>query len=66
MFKCQAICGKEKKKEKIMPFRQKFVVAATFLDFQANKFSLLFEPNNRKFFYRGVLNKAVLMMYFLL
>jgi hypothetical protein len=56
MFQCQAICGKEKKrKKKNMPFRQNVVVATTFLDFQANIFPLLFQPNNRKFTIQGFL-----------
>jgi DNA replication protein DnaC len=37
------ICGRKKrKKEKKMSFRQNAVVAATFLNFQANIFPLLF------------------------
>jgi hypothetical protein len=39
----------KKKKEKKMPFRQNTVVAANFLDFQANIFPLLFKPRDRKF-----------------
>jgi hypothetical protein len=47
MFQCQAICGRKKKKK--MPFKQNAAVAATFLDFQANIFPLLFKPRDRKF-----------------
>jgi uncharacterized paraquat-inducible protein A len=51
MFQCQAICGKEekRKKEKKMPFGQNDLVAATFLDFQANIFPLLLKPKDRRF-----------------
>jgi hypothetical protein len=41
------ICGRKKrKKENKMPFRQNSLVAATFLDFQANIFPLLFKPRD--------------------
>jgi hypothetical protein len=49
MFQCKVICGKEKKEKKEMPLRQNAVVAATFPDFQANIFTLLFKPRDRKF-----------------
>jgi hypothetical protein len=45
----QSYLWKRKKKEKNIPFRQNVVVAATFLDFQANIFSLLFKPKGGKF-----------------
>jgi hypothetical protein len=44
----QAICGKTERKKNIA-FRNNVVVAATFLDFQANIFPLLFKPRDRKF-----------------
>ena len=55
MFQCQAISGYKRKKEekKNIPFRQNVVVAATFLDFQANIFPLLFKPMDRKFPIQG-------------
>jgi hypothetical protein len=37
------------------------VVKVNFLDFQANIFSLLYKPKGGKFFFVGVLDKAVLM-----
>jgi hypothetical protein len=40
---------KKEKRKKKMPLRQNAVVAATFLDFQANIFLLLFKPNDGKF-----------------
>jgi hypothetical protein len=55
MFQCQAISAKERKKKREikMPFRQNVVVSATFLDFQANIFPLLFKPMDRKFPIQG-------------
>jgi hypothetical protein len=50
--------------KKKMLFTQSAVVAATFLDFQANIFPLLFNPRDRKF-PKGISDKAVLMVYFL-
>jgi hypothetical protein len=40
---------RKEKREKNIPVRQNVVVAATFLDFQANIFSLLFKPKGGKF-----------------
>jgi hypothetical protein len=54
----------KRKRKKKMPFRQNVVVAAAFLDFQANIFPLLFKRMDRKFFYTGVSDKAVLILYF--
>jgi hypothetical protein len=54
-----------KRKKKNMPFRQNSVVAATFLDFQANIFPLLFKPIDKNFKIQGVLDMAVLVGYFL-
>jgi hypothetical protein len=47
---------KRKRKKKNMPFRQNVVVAATFLDFQANIFPLLFKPNDRLSFNKNIVN----------
>jgi hypothetical protein len=64
MFQCQAISGKEEKRKKNIPFSQNVVIAATFLDFQANIFPLLFQAKGQKVSYTGVSDKVVLMVYF--
>jgi hypothetical protein len=57
---------KKKKERKKMPFSQNAVVAAIFIDFQANIFPLLFKSNDLKVSYTGDSDWMVLIVCFLL
>jgi len=63
MFQCPVSLGEAKtrkgKKEDAIDLN---VVSATFLVFQVSRFFLLFKQRDINFFFKGILDKAVLMI----